>query len=141
MERDSLEKEVENIKKAGIEILREFRAIRQIRQKRNDINYLESKALNEYEEELALKYQRNLNIAKEFEEEFNVPNLVNEVEHLTLEPLNDTKELTKEEIELLQKAINKMQMDNSFENDIKKTRDLNNANFLNEIGITARKEK
>ncbi len=141
MERDSLEKEVENIKKAGIEILREFRAIRQIRQKRNDINYLESKALKEYEEELALKYQRNLNIAKEFEEEFNVPNLVNEVEHLTLEPLNDTKELTKEEIELLQKAINKMQMDNSFENDIKKTRDLNNANFLNEIGITARKEK
>ena len=141
MERDSLEKEVENIKKAGIEILREFRAIRQIRQKRNDINYLESKALKEYEEELALKYQRNLNIAKEFEEEFNVPNLVSEVEHLTLEPLKDTKELTKEEIELLEKAINKMKKDNSFESDIKKTRDLNNANFLNEIGITARKEK
>ena len=133
-EMSELEKQVYNIKEEHKRILHELGMIRRIKEKKLNLSFEEQMALQRYEHNLKEEYGRSLRIAREFEDEFKVLGLGNEIATMSLEE-NLEPDLTEMENLFLTKAIELLRKDNEFENSVANARNVRNEELLNDMGV------
>ena len=138
---NDLEKEVYNLKKNHQKLLEELIMVQNLQAKTN-LSFEEKTSLDEYARSLRERYSQSLNIASEFEREFKVLGLTDELKTMVVNNENINKDaLNPSEKLFLSALVAKVKEEHQTEANFKAIRAINNNKFFEDLDLKEKHHK